>query len=66
MLLSFAILFAMNHGRRVVPFTDWLTWRIVTRPSEVWVIIGKHHNLEWQNLFLRLSFQEFEAVLLGD
>ena len=28
MLLSFAILFwtlVMNHGRRVVPFSDWLT-----------------------------------------
>ena len=25
----------MNHGRRAVPFSDWLELRCVTRPSEV-------------------------------
>ena len=26
---------AMNHGWHVVPFSDWLTQRSITRPSEV-------------------------------
>ena len=50
MLLSSAILFqmlAMNHGRLVVPFSDWLTQRRVTSPSEVvrnFTIISLFHS----------------------
>ena len=50
----------MNHGRRALPFSDWLKLRCVTRPSEVTL------NTIISSGILCCSdclFYEFEAVL---